>query len=201
MSDLVEISNDKRLVNNDKRLGRPPGAKNKSPQFRHYRPKKWEPWMSALVLSHIAGNKSNVELAEMYEISATHVSNILSTEEAKTIEEEARKNFLKMSGHIGDRMTRIAEKAVERFENFVDNDTLAQNSPVSFIRETQNIFKMTFPQAQSEVVPSIVQNNQNNIFLTQPELIERIEKGLDTANRIAVIHNETRQKLLKASGE
>lgn len=178
-------------------VGRPKGSTNKAAKFRHYKPKKWEAWMTALVISSTAG-KANKELAEIYEISETHVSNLLSTEQAHNIKLELKKALLKESPEIADRMVKVSEKAFTRMEEFLENETLAKNSPMNYTDRAMKIFQMTYPSAHQaeEKQESNVTNIQNNVFITQPEILERINEGLKTSNEIAVIHNETRQKLL-----
>lgn len=192
----------KEIVSEDKKQGRPLGAKNKAAKFKHYKPKKWHPWMTSLVLHHCSG-RTNTDLAQMFEITPEHVSNILSTENAGTIREEFKKQILSTSPDIADKMARVASKAFGEMENFLGNEVVKGQSPLAFVDRAMRIFDMTFPVAHPEIAEKGISrhgdtniNIQQNVFLANREFIERITKGLEDSNRIAVIHNETRQKLL-----
>lgn len=185
--------------------GRPKGSKNKAAKFNHYKPKRWEPWMTSLVLAHLSGKFTNQQIADDYNITATHVSNILSTQEAEAIELSVRKNLQESSKSVADRLLAIQDKAVKHIEGFINRDDLAVNAPFNYIREVKDILKMTFP-TEAESKGNVTNNIQNNVLVANPEFVQRIAEGLETSNRVAVIHNETKQKieeqaqkLLKAS--
>lgn len=198
---IAEVSKPAEVVKvvEEKKVGRPVGSKNKAAKFKHYKPKKWQEWMTALVLASKIG-KSNKELAELFEITPEHVSNILSTDEAEAVTLTLRKSLLEQSTDMASEFTKLAEMSLKRIKDVMANDTLAINNPFPMLRASLEVMKLTFPKEESGVSSpqgniNIQQNN--NILVANPEYLERITKGLETANEIAVIHNDTRQKLLK----
>lgn len=172
------------IVKVEKR-GRPRGSKNKSPGFHHYVPKRWEPWMDSLVLAKIAG-ASNKDLAESFEITVAHVSNILSTTEANLIKLKVRKEILEKSEELSDKLTQIRDLSAKRMLEALQNDTLATNSPLSMASLAKELFKIASPAVVAENTAKQVTNNiaQQNILVANPEYVNRIEKGLTLSNEI-----------------
>jgi hypothetical protein len=179
-----------------KRQGRPKGSRNVAVQFKHYKPKRWEPWMEALVLASIQG-KTNKELAESFGISLPHVSNILSTEQAAIATQKIRDKVSELHPDVSIKIGRIKEKAVQRIENFLDNDAVAEASPIAYISQVKDIMKMTFPK-MDDAANNITNIQQNNILVANSEYLERLNEGLKTSNEVNLLHEEKRLKLLKS---
>jgi predicted transcriptional regulator len=174
--------------------GRPKGSRNESMPFAHYEPKRWEPWMDGLVIHSLIG-KSNTELAKMFEITVTHVSNILSTKQAAERKEIFRESVLSKVPNISETMALIQEKGVKRLLDFMNNDQLATNSPLSFINQAKSIVQMTFPKNELPT-GSVTNNIQQNILATNPEFMDRLMRGLESSNEVAKLHEEKRLKLV-----
>lgn len=178
--------------------GRPKGSRNVALQFQHYNPKKWEPWMEALVLAKMQG-KSNAQLAESFDISIPHVSNILSTAQAEDIRQKLKVEISKMFPDASIKIGSIREKALNHIDKFLDREDLAQAAPIPYIAQVQGIMKMTFPEAEKS--PMNVTNVQNNILLANGgELLDRIAKGLEGSKRVEEIH-AVKVEQLKAVNE
>jgi hypothetical protein len=183
---------------NKRGRGRPKGSRNVSVQFQHYNPKKWEPWMEALVLAKMQG-KSNAELAASFDISLPHVSNILSTAKAEEIRQKLKVEISKMFPDASIKIGSIREKALNHIDSFLDKKELADAAPIAYIAQVQSIMKMTFPEAEKN--PGNVTNIQNNILLANGgELLDRIAKGLEGSKRVEEIH-APKVELLKAVNE
>lgn len=181
--------------------GRPRGSKNKSPGFLHYNPKRWEPWMDALVLASISG-AANKELAKDYQISETHVSNILNTEMAQTIRLRIRKKVLDATTDVTEKLTKLQDTAIKRMAEVLDNDTLAVNSPMSMATLAKEIFRLVktdSPDKEKEKATSIqnTTNVQNNILVANPEYVARIQKGMELSNEIQQRRLEQGKEALK----
>lgn len=115
--------------------GRPIGSGlGKQSGFSNYKPARWHPEFDLIILESINGN-SNETIAEKYGYTKQHISNILSTEEARkvkerirgTIEEEGKRCFK-------ERIASIGEKALEHVEKFILDDAgLAERQPFMFL--------------------------------------------------------------------
>lgn len=179
--------------------GRPKGSRNQSVQFNSYHPKKWEAWMDGLVVHHICG-KTNKELSKLFDITEGHVSNLLNSPQANERKELYRSEVLKSAGDVASKLAHIQELGLKRVTDFLKMDELAKSSPITYVSQAKEILKMTFPKGEVTPPPSgNVTNIQNNILATNPEFMERMVKGLETANEVALMHEEKRLKLV--SGE
>lgn len=183
--------------------GRPKGSKNLSTQFQHYEPKKWEPWMDELVIYSLVGKKSNVELAKMFDITEGHVSNLLCTKHALERKEIYRQAVLDSNPDISAQMASIQRKAAKRVNAFLDNDKVAEQSPIAFTSLAKGILAMTFPKGDSPVGTNITNttNIQNNVLATNPEYLERVTKGLEGSMRVSELHEKKRIALIEAANK
>lgn len=183
------MSNENPIPETKRGRGRPRGSKNKSPGFKHYHPKRWEPWMDALVMAKIAGaaDITNEELGKRFGISSQHVSNILCAPQADEVKERARKALLSNSDRVVDRIAKIQEKALERVSAVLDNETLATNSPVTIGNFALQVMKTNLPPVKEKEDDSKdkgIQIRDSNVLIANPEYVKRIGVGLDLANQI-----------------
>lgn len=175
--------------------GRPKGSTNKGPSFKHYTPKRWHPWMDSLVLAKIAG-ATNEELAEKYEISIVHVSNILSTTQAQELIDKVRSELIAQSSTVSDRLSKIRELSLKRIEEVLANDSLATNSPLSFVDRALRFFEMASENVKDKPAAGNTIIN-GNVLVANSDYVERIGKGLELSNQIA----ERKVQALKEQNE
>lgn len=116
----------------------------REPKFHHYKPKRWHPEFTLIVMGSISG-KDNAELAEEFGYSVVHISNILSTEQASEIREKAREHLNKaFEGNLADRVKGIGQKALEKIERFVEDKTNQEaKSPFAFVDRMMKLATMT----------------------------------------------------------
>lgn len=130
MENLPERDNNS---SKDKR-GRPVGSKNKSAKFENYNPKRWHPEFDLFVIESVSG-KSNEEIGRLHGYTAQHISNILSTPQAREIKERIRSSInTEFETNLKERFAKIGEKAIRHIESFIeDENSLASKSPFMFV--------------------------------------------------------------------
>lgn len=167
-------------IDNPKR-GRPMGSGGKSSSFEHYKPRRWQPEFDLIVIESISG-LDNETIGRKYGYTKQHVSNILSTAQAREIKDKVRTTVDKeFEGTLKQRLAKIGERAVEHVEKFIqDEDNLAERSPFMFIDRTLKI-------AQS--VGTLMGDKSNNnsgqqINVAGNAIIMNNEKADDLKNAI-----------------
>lgn len=184
--------NEKVLDNSGKSRGRPVGSTNKDKGgLTRYNPAKWEAWMTQLCIMSNAGY-SNIELAKQFEISETHVSNLLCSDRASSIQTSLREKLIKAgSGEINE----LRSLASKRLKEFLEDDTLKTNAPIQFANTAARVLQMTFPSSggskeKGDVNVTINQQNnlQQNVLAVNPEYMQRIADGLEKSNRVEELH-------------
>jgi len=179
---------------NKKGRGRPLGSLNKDKGgFTRYNPTKWEAWMTFLCIESNAGY-SNRELALKYEITETHVSNLLCSDRASVIRSELKEKLIKSGA---GELSELRSLASARLKKFLENSELETNAPIQYANTAARILQMTFPSSSSgsgrgdtKVDVTINQQNnlQQNVLSVNPEYMERIASGLEKSLKVAEIH-------------
>lgn len=175
--------------------GRPKGSKNKTAQFLHYNPKKWEAWHESIVIRSYLG-ESNKDIAEKFGITPQHVSNILNCPQAQETKARLRQQILDEGKNVAEKVTGIQELAMKRMKEYLENDALISSNPHQTMDRALNAFKLTMPEEVPNVPatgPGSITNIQNNILIANPEYMERLSKGLEASNRI---HEKAQLKLV-----
>lgn len=178
-------------VENRKR-GRPKGSKNRAPQFTNYNPRRWHPEFDLMVIASFSG-KSNKDIGEQFGYHEVHVSNILSTTQAQAIREDLRAKILSNTDKtIVERMNVISNKALQRMEEFMNNDELYSKSPFVFVDKAMRAVQLsgaslekTSPKIDSLTINQ-TNNTQNNIG---GEVIDRIALALEKSNEVGLLHS------------
>jgi len=105
----------------------------RGPTFGRWLPREWKPVYSEIVLLSCAGWKGT-DLAEKYNYTEVHISNILRTPQAgllrKRVLEELQGRALES---IPAKLEQIAEKTVDRLRQVVNDDALFEKSPFGVI--------------------------------------------------------------------
>lgn len=161
------------------RRGRPRGSGGKASSFEHYKPRRWHPEFDLIVIESISGS-DNETIGRKYGYTKEHVSNILSTSQAREIKEKVRHTVDKeFEGTLKQRLAVIGEKTVKHIENFInDEDNLAARSPFMFIDRTLKI-------AQS--VGTLIGDRNNNSG-----------QQINVAGNAIIMNNEKADDLKKA---
>lgn len=107
------------------------GFGEKKASFHRWVPRRWEAKYDQIVLAATLGLSSNKELAETHGYTPQQISNILNTPQAAKIRKAVHDKIQKdISSDLPMRLERVAAKSVERLENLVNNDAIAENKPM-----------------------------------------------------------------------
>lgn len=175
--------------------GRPKGSVNKATQFLHYNPKKWEPWMESLVLASVAGN-DNKTLAERYEISITHVSNLLNCPQAVEVRRKVSNELLKSSRDIADGIDRIRTKALKTVEKALDNNGFVDASPYSSAMLAMKAYETFGGKGKKDSNEDNSGGNttiNQNILVANPSFMKTLTEAVEKSNNI----KERNQKFIE----
>lgn len=132
------------------------------PKMALLRIKKWEPHHEAIVVAFLGG-ASLSEIAESSGYSYGWVSCLLKTPEAMEKIEKVRANTKKeVEGTINSRLKALQEKALQRVENFIENDNYATSSPFAFFDRAIKVAQGTGLMAHAGPNINVTNNTQNN---------------------------------------
>lgn len=154
--------------------------------------KNWEPHHEAIVLAFLGG-ASLSEIAEKSGYSYSWVSSLLKTPEALERISKVRANSkVAQEGTIHQRLAALQSKALERVENFINNDTNEKLSPFQFFDRALKVAQGTGAIASGTPTPNInivnnTQNNiQNNAVLSNDMAAQLLDafKGADEVKRL-----------------
>lgn len=188
------------IESSSKSLGRPKGSKNKAPGFRNYKVYKWTPKHQMCVALYIIG-ESNISIGEKVGFTPFHVSQILGTEQALEIINNAKTHI---NTNTADRIVNIQNMAMNHIESFVRDDgetPLAKKAPFAFIEKVIQISKGV-GSLKSDSMGKTETNITNNVLITG-EAANRITKALELSREISatpttLMDNGTR-KLISTS--
>lgn len=146
-----------------------------------YKLVKWKPVFDMIVAGHILG-KTNKELAEEFDFTPVHISNILKSDPAKALIAEAHKKIrtkvLEESEDVVDIQSRIRLKALQRAEDFLNNDEAARNSPFAYMNTIKSFTQMSAASAPSPTV-NVQVNNATQVNNIKAEHFDRLSKALE----------------------
>lgn len=146
--------------------------------FASFRVKTWMPWMTEMVILHASG-VSIPELCIRFDKTATHLSNIIRTKEATDIIRKIQLESMKATASTSsEKITAIKDMALNNLLNFLANETLREEAPMSFwdqSRKTlETVSKMESPAAAP--VSSTTTNIQQN-FIASPDLLDKLRSA------------------------
>lgn len=140
---------------------------------------KWKPVFDMIVAGHILG-KTNRELAAEFDFTPVHIGNILRSDPARALIEEAhrkiREKAIEESEDVIDIQSRIRLKALKRAEDFLNNDEAAKNSPFAYMNTIKSFTAMS---ATAEVKAPTVNVQVNNATVIRPEHVDRLSRALE----------------------
>jgi hypothetical protein len=161
------------------------------PKVPRWVPKVWKPIYQEIVMYHIMGY-TNKEIAEATGFNHFHVGIILNSPQAEGAKDKAfeRLQTLKL-GQQKARIERLADKALDRIEEVLCNDDLAETNPFPMMDRA-----IKFAQSARTLQPSdgsITENTNNTMNIAgsvtaiavPKELIEGLLAGTKKANEVA----------------
>lgn len=154
-----------------------------------WNPKEWHPIYEEVVLLDCMGYK-RTEIAYRMGFSDMHVTNILKTEQAAIVRKLvlARINGKAMQT-IEQRLETVTLKAMQRVEDVINNDTLAEKNPLGVFDRAITLLKGTRKiQPDTESGPHI-----GKAIIVSDQQFDKLIKGTamaDEAKRLHAIPSE-----------
>jgi hypothetical protein len=177
--------------------GRPVGSKNKSTGFQHYNPKRWHPEFDLIVIESVSG-KSNEEIGRAFGYTKEHVSNILSTPEAKKVKERIRESINdEFDLSLKERLANIGAKAIKHLENFMERDELAANDPFAFIDRAIKIGQVVGAVSKDSGNGNSTQIINGNALIINSTQAEELKSAMEKSMSLDAINPGDNIKLLK----
>lgn len=99
-----------------------------NPKAKKWEPKEWRPQYEEIVLESARG-ASNKALAQKHGVTPQTICNINRTEQARKIRAELIANIRNTGLTMQQRRLLLADKALERIEEYFENDVEAQKRP------------------------------------------------------------------------
>jgi len=142
-----------------------------------WEPKKWHPVYEEVVLLSALGY-SNIDIAKQKGFTTVHVSNILCTQQAKTLMEMISIRLRHKTGEsMEDRLERYAEKAMQRVEEVLNDDEYAMRSPGGIFDRAITVLKVT-NKVKSEGSTTV-----NNNLVVPVEAMLELKKGMELSDK------------------
>ena len=156
---------------------RPPAAPN------GFRITRWKPIYDMIVAGHIMGKK-NTELAADYDYTTVTITNILRSDQAqimiKNAHDTIRANLNVKVEESVDIQTRIRQRALERAEEFLNNDEAAKNSPFAYMNTIKSLTGLSAPSVNAPTSVNVNVQNNNNI---SKEHFDRLSTALEISSK------------------
>lgn len=155
--------------------------------IRKWQPGVWLPEYEMIVMDSSKG-RSNTDLAKQYNFTPQHISNILNTEEARTIKQQIvdairQKSLDLMNTQYGE----IVEVSVKNIHTVLHSGITDENMFGMFDRSIMALKGLG--KLQEEAKAGVVNNNIQNVMIINNKQETVITKGLDDLKEIERLHS------------
>lgn len=157
-------------------------------KIRKWQPNEWEGEYEKIVFESCLGT-SNVDLATKHNFTKEHISNILNTEQARSIKAQyvaaIRQGSLDlMEKQYGEIVTR----SVQNVHTVLHREDILQSHPYSMFDRSVSALK-GLGKLQEEAKAGVINNTQiNNTMIITRDDESKILKGLDKVQQIKLLH-------------
>lgn len=142
---------------------------------KKWEPKEWRPQYEEIVIKSARGD-SNKQLAHEYGCTPQHISNIITTPQAKEIRSRLVENIRNTGITQQERRMMVLDKALERVEQyFFDDEEQSKRKGAMADRAMKFMSGMGSLKAENE---------NNNITVIGDELGERLIRAITKADQV-----------------
>ena len=146
-------------------------------------PKTWHPVYEDIVLLSALGYK-NTEIAQEKGFTVAHISNILTTPQAKMLMDILiARQRAKGTETLESRLERAAMKSIDRVEEVLNNDEYAIKNPGGIFDRAITMLKVT-----GKVKEPDKETIRERTLLIPAEMIEALQAGMKLADRAREIN-------------
>lgn len=170
-------------------IGPKRGAKIK----KRWDPKEWRPEYEAMAALAATG-MPHEEIARRFGYTGPWVSMIMNSPKGKIVKQLIINNIREAGSKTitSERVQAVMNKAFERVENLINNDYLADRSPMAIFGASMEILKkapvFSPPETPTPSSPASVQNTQINFFAAGVDK-RKIDDALKKADEVQVLHS------------
>jgi hypothetical protein len=162
-------------------------------KLRTWQP-EWKPEYEAIVAESCMG-KANTVLASKYGFTEQHISNILNTEQARKIKEEAIATIRRSSMHLMDAtIASNTDKALENITTVLNKPELLVENPFAIFDKSLAFLKgvgKLAGEGSTVINDNRTQNQvQQNFLNMSPEQADTFQTGLNKALNSIEKHKE-----------
>lgn len=181
---------------------RPRGRPRKGLKFRERTKERWQPaeWRPEYVeiVSLSCSGMSNKMIAELKSLTPQQISNILNTEEGKTLRTFVRDKWMNdLKSSVPENITGIQAKAFKVINAILEDEDVKKRNPISLLREAANLLK-----GIGTLRPDgpVINNNitQTNAALA-PEVLGNVLDALESGKRVRERYDPEPKQLASGS--
>jgi hypothetical protein len=158
-------------------------------KIRVWQPQEWEAEYERIVQLSALG-ESNTSLAEKFKLTKEHISNILNTEQARSIKAQIVAAIRQNSLDLMDKQySEIVSQSVDNIHNVLHNKDLLANHPFSQFDRSIAALK-GLGKLQEEAKAGVINNTniQNNVMVISNQQETKIIEGLTKLEQIQLLH-------------
>jgi len=161
-----------------------------------WNPKEWHPIYEEVVLLDCMGLKRS-EIASRIGFTEMHISHILKTEQAQIVRKLviARING-KAQQTIEQRLETVTLKAMQRVEDVINNDVLAEKNPLGLFDRAITLLKGT-----RKIQPEDGGTHINRALIVSEQQFDKMIKGTALADEAKRLHSGTKEEIVVEDGE
>jgi hypothetical protein len=148
-----------------------------------WNPKEWHPIYEEVVLLDCMGLKRD-EIAARMGFTPVHITNILKTDQAAIVRKLviARING-KVQLSIEQRLENVTHKAMQRVEDVMNNDVLAEKNPLGIFDRAITLLRGT-----QKIKPETDGTHINKALIISEQQFDRLIKGTELADEARRLH-------------
>lgn len=169
-------------------------TRKKRGTFQKWQPKKWKPKYEQIVALHCAGF-TNIKLAEMFQMTTQQICNIVTSDKANEIKEQAIQAIRsQVTETLPDKLEKLGNKALQVMSEVMSRDDLLKESPFAMFDRAKDIaegignFKTkNSPLAVPPGVNIQVNNQQIAATVSQDEA-DDLAKSLLLSSKVSQLH-------------
>jgi len=156
--------------------------KNAKLPEKRWNPTDWRPEYEQ-VLAMTCRGLSNIYIAEKFNLTPQHISNIINSEQGKLIQKEFIQGIRQFQVEQGEELIGgIQNKAIQRIQEMFENDELAQESPFGVHDRAVGFLKAIGKFQSEKVVENQTTTINNTTILKQETVLNQLNIGLGKAN-------------------
>lgn len=159
--------------------------------IRRWNPKNWKPEYEAIVALSATGMPNSV-IAKRYGYTESWLSSILNCEQAKIIQQMIINKTREASvGNIPERLRFLQAIAVKRVEDTLNNDKLAERSPMAIFDRSMAFLKSGGIVAGGDSTGHVTFNQHNNTLIISEKDRSDLRDSLMMSEKVKMIHGES----------